>query len=216
MDAIGDAAENAGFERGDTSALKDAVADLAGKFKDRVQSVYQALDDEAHGFQELRDKITQLQKAYKTQQNIDPDKAEEIGATLKDATQSMADLLDKGQSARWKQADQDWTRYKALQQVQGKANAAATDLTSDALTDVGKLQSGTQSLTNTKRAGARIDMLARAFGDDAGNIRAIVQDATNMTSHSQAAKLFLKWAGLVALASGGAGSVAKALAGGKK
>jgi hypothetical protein len=199
--AIGDSAENNGFARSDVSTLKDAVSDLSDKFKGRAQSVYQALDSEAPGFQELRDKIGNLQKAYKAQLNLDPDKAADIGSSLSDAKDSMANLLDEGQTARWKQADQDWSRYKALQQVQGKANAAATDLTSDELQDVAKLKSGVQSLGNMKRAGNPIDMLSRAFGDDAGNIRQIVQKSANTASNVQAAQQFLKWAGLV----GGAG-----------
>lgn len=194
VDAIGDAAENAGFERGDSSTLKDAVSDLANNFKSRAQDVYQKLDEEAPGFQELKDKIGQLKSAYKTQLNLDPMKADEIAGTLKQAQSNMADLLDEGQQARWKQADQDWSRYSALQEVQGVANKAASDLTSNALQDVNKLHSGVTSLSSKMRSGKPIDVLAKAFGDDAGNIRDIVQDAADTKSNTQAAKLFLKWA----------------------
>lgn len=196
VDAVGDAAENAGFERGNSDTLKDAVADLAGKFKGRAQGVYKQLDSEAPGFQELRDKIGQLTQAFKTQQNLDPEKASEIKSILDTAQSSMDSLLDEGQKARWKLADQDWTRFKALQRVQGKANAAASDLTSPELQDVGKLQSGVRSLTNTTRKGEPLDLLARAFGEDAGKIRQVIQEGANMTSNSQAAKQFLKWAAI--------------------
>jgi hypothetical protein len=220
VSAIGDAAENAGFERpaSDVATLKDAVRDLSDKFKSRAQDVYQKLDDEAPGFQELRDKIAQESKAYKVQLNSDPTKADEIAASLNEHKSAMQDLLNDGQRAQWQQADADWSRFKALQRVQGKANAAATDLTSDELQDVNKLQSGAQSLANTTRGGHPIDLLAKAFGDDAGNIRKIVQEGANLASHSQAAKLFLKWAvpatGVVgAAAYGGHKAISKALGG---
>jgi flagellar motility protein MotE (MotC chaperone) len=220
VDAIGDAAENSGFDRSDTAAtLKDAVSDLSDKFRGRAQSAYQALDDEAPGFQELRDKIGQLKSAYKVQANMDPSKADEIASTLKDAQSTMSDLLDQGQTARWKQADGDWSRYKALQQVQGKANAAATDLTSDSLNDVGKLQSGVQALSNKMgKGGNPIDIVSKAFGDDAGAIRQIVQDAVNTTSNTAAAKTLLKWVGGGAASTAGAGAgyeLYRALSGGK-
>jgi hypothetical protein len=204
VSAIGDAAENSGFERGEASTLKDAVSNLADNFKSRAQGVYQQLDEDAPGFQELKDKIANLKSAYKQQLNFDPTKADEIAGTLKSAEANMADLLDDGQRARWSQADQDWSRYKALQQVQGKANRAASDLTSDELQDVGSLHSGVRSLTNATRKGAPIDVLAKAFGDDAASIRQIVQDASDIKSNTQAAKLFLKWAGYASPVVGGA------------
>ena len=196
VDAIGDASENAGFDRGNSETLKDAVSDLSSNFKDRAQGVYQGLDDEAPGFQELRDKIANMKSAYKAQLNLDPAKADAIAGDLKEAQATMDDLLDGGQKARWSQADQDWSRYKALQQVQGKANRAATDLTSDELQDVDSLHSGVRSLSNATRKGNPIDVLAKAFGEDAGNIRSIVQDASDLKSNTQAAKLFLKWAAI--------------------
>lgn len=178
INAIGNFAEDSGFERGEADTLKGAVSDLASKFQQRAQSVYKELDEDAPGFQELRDKIGSLKTAYR----VDPAKANEIGAELKTAQENMDNLLDPGQRAQWKIADSDYARYKALQRVQGKASNAATDLTSDALQDVGKLQSGMQALGNRMSRGNPIDVLHRAFGDDAGAIREIVQDAANLLS----------------------------------
>jgi hypothetical protein len=211
VDAIGDAAENAGFERGNADTVKDAVADLAGKYKDRAQEAYGELDANAPGFQELREKIGSLTQAYKTQQNLDPTKAQEIKTMLDDATQTMDSLLNDEQKAQWADADADWSRYKAMQRFQGKANNAAKDLTSDELTDVDALQSGARSLSNTTRKGNPVDLLNRAFGDDAEKIKSIIQQGSDMKSDAAAAKAFAKAAGLTTASVGTLGGTTYAL-----
>ncbi len=203
VDAIGDAAEHSGFERSDAKTLKAAVSDLADNFKSRAQDVYQQLDEDAPGFQELRDKIAQQTKAYRVQLNLDPAKASEIEAQLTESKARLNDLLSDEQKSRWQTADKDWSRYRALQQVQGKANAA-TDLTSDELSDVSRLHAGVKSLTNKVQRGVPTDVISKAFGDDAQQIKAAVQKGINSTDEAHTAKQFLKWAGGLGLLGTGA------------
>jgi hypothetical protein len=210
VETVGDAAEHAGLDRPTTNTFQGSVTDLANQFKQRAQSAYQALDDAAPGFQEARDKIAQLTKAYKTQLNLDPSKADEIEGMLNTAKSTISDLLDDGQTAQWKAADQDWTRYKSLNTVLGKTAKSAEDLTNDALTNVGKLSSGVQSLQNTMKSGNPIDMLYRAFPEHAGDISNIVQQATKLTSQSQTAKTVLKWLGASAATAVGGGALYEA------
>jgi hypothetical protein len=193
VSTIGDAAESAGLERPQATTLKESVSDLGNKFKARAQTVYEELDSEAPGFQSLRDKIGQLQKSYRVQLNLDPVKSEEIAGQLKTAQQNMDELLTPGQKAQWKMADTDYARYKAIQQFGIKTAKSAEDLTNTAVTSVDKLHSAAQGLTNATRGGNPIDMLSRAFGEHAEDIRSIIQKGTDITSHSQAAKQLLKW-----------------------
>jgi len=209
VETVGDAAEQAGLTRPEADTFQGSVGELADQFKQRAQNVYQALDDAAPGFQETRDKIAQLTKAYKTQLNLDPEKASEIEASLNQAKENMSDLLDDGQTAQWKAADQDWTRYRSLQQVLGKTAKSAEDLTNDALTNVDKLKSGFSSLSNTMKGGNPVDMLYRAFPEHAGDLSAIVQQATKLTDQSQTASKILHWLGYgAATATAGAAGAA--------
>jgi hypothetical protein len=192
---LSDLADTEGLTAPTATNIKEAIPQLADQFKQRAQGVYQKLDEAAPGFQDLKDKIAQYTQAVKANLHTDPNKADELASSLQSAKTAMSELLDDGQKAEWKAADQDWSRYKALQTVSSKTSKSAEDLTDPALTSVDKLGSATQQLTNSVRKGNPIDLLSKAFGPDhAGEIRAAVQEGLDMASHSQAAKQFLKWA----------------------
>jgi hypothetical protein len=213
VSTIGKVAEDAGLEVPEASTLKESVADLGQQFKTRAQGVYKQLDADAPGFQELNDKIKQLETSYKTQLNFDPAKADEIGGMLKNAKTNMDELLTDGQKAMWKAANGDWSRFSALEDV-GQGTAKTTSLTSSKLSDAKKLYSNVQSLTNATEHSHPIDKISKAFGDRAGEIRSAVQEGMNITSQSQAAKQFLKWAGIGGtLLTGGYEGVKHALGG---
>jgi hypothetical protein len=63
VDTLGDIAEKNGLERPTATTAREATSQLADQYKSRAQSVYQQLDDDAPGFQELRDQIAKHQKA---------------------------------------------------------------------------------------------------------------------------------------------------------
>jgi len=200
VDAIGDIAESNGFARSeDADTIVEATKHLATSLQQRAQAAYQALDESAPGFQELRDTIQKESQAVKAQQALDPEKASSIAKSLSDHQSQMDELLSDDQKAAWQNADKDYSQFKALQRFVGKANASATDLTSDALTDVNRLKSGMQSLGNVSRKGTPTDVLARGFGDEgAATLRQITQDASKQTADKAAAKTALKWGSGVA------------------
>jgi hypothetical protein len=207
VNAVGDIAEKAGFERSDASTLKEATDHLATSYQQRAATAYKQLDDAAPGFQELKDKIAQGMKAVRAQQQIDPDRAAEIARDLEKNKSAMEDLLSPEQKQQWVDADADWSKYKALQTVKGKVNAAATDLTSNALQDVSKLKSGMQSLANRTVKGTPVDVLQRAFGNDANTLKNIVQSGAKTAEAKSDALNYLYGALKGAAIVGGASTV---------
>ncbi len=133
--------------------------------------------------------MQQEAQAWRVQKALDPEKADTVAKSLAHHQSQMSDLLSDDQQDAWQAADKDYGQYKALQKFVGKANASATDLTSDSLTDVGKLKSGMQTLGNVSRKGTPTDVLARGFGDDgAEQLRQVVQDASDNQATRNAVK----------------------------
>jgi hypothetical protein len=70
-----------------------------------------------------------------------------------------------------------------------KAKNAATDLTSSRVTDVNRLKSGMQAMSNATRKGTPTNLLSRAFGEDAEALKAIVQKGSEMLDDKEAAQM---------------------------
>lgn len=210
VQAIGDHAESNGLVRPDAETAKDAVSDLADQYKTRAKAAYDTVDDAVGGgFKDLRDLISNQRQAVAVQKTLDPTKASEIAKDLADNERKMQDLLSQHPEAADSVAgaDADWTRYKALQRVQGKVNAAS-GLADDSLADVNKLGSGIKALGNTMKKGAPVDMLQRAFGDDAGTIRQIADDAVGAQAKQTSQRAALKSVGGHAAGVAGLGGAA--------
>src|SRR5579864_3481268 len=220
VDAIDSIATNNGLEETGASTAREAVSDLANQYQKRAQDVYQQLDEEAPGFQELKDKIAQYEKAYKIQLNTDPSKAEEIAGDLNEAKARMfgtpansetgekavPGLINEDQQALWDKADADYSRFKALQRVQGKVNVASMDAGGNTgelqggWNDKGVRQLGTgfRSLSNATRKGAPGDVLAKAFGPDADTLRDIVAEGVKTSNRKLATSALLGVLGVTA------------------
>jgi hypothetical protein len=218
--ALADIADKNGLEMPeDTSTARDAVKSLADGYQGRAQGVYSQLDKDVPGFQDLREEMLDSQKQARALSQIDPVKSKEAAATADDLRDKMTSLLSDDQKTAWQNADADYTRYKALQRVQGKVNRAGEDLTSDELTNASTLQSGFRSLANSTKNSRPIDYIRRAFGDDADDVLQIVQEGANLANERQAAMKLVGWLGAGSVTAAGieyAGhKLGKALSGGE-
>jgi hypothetical protein len=196
VDALGNIAEKNGLEMPEgTETARDAVKSLADGYQGRAQSVYSQLDKDIPGFQDLREEMLNSQKQARALSQVDPEKADAARATADELRGKLSDLLNDDQKASWEPADSDYTRYKALQRVQGKVTAAGQDLTSDELTNASRLQSGFRSLANATKNSRPMDYIRRAFGDDTDDVLKVVQEGANLASERQAALKLVGWLG---------------------